>query len=210
MNRMVLLFNNLFEKIKKHGILGQVNKTNQPTNISISKMNGVTLQEAKKLVMRLAVKVDIDMFLDFQEFVVAKLAKNELWGTYSKRHLGKLMDDGGVIQLYFTDDELVGCMMVWFDSEEELNEHQINHLGLDKTAIYGGVMVSPKYWGNGLQRQMGFEIERIVKERGKTFIVATVSPDNEWSYKNLVDARYVVFSELNMSKGKRLVLIKEL
>ena len=71
-------------------------------------------------------------------------------------------------------------------------------------------MVSPSYFGNGLQKQMTAELERLAKEKGYKYMIGTVSPNNKYSYNNLIDLGYEVIGEKQMKKGLRYIIIKKL
>jgi len=73
------------------------------------------------------------------------------------------------------------------------------------------IIVSPKYRGNGLQRRMTAELEKIAVERKKKYICATVSPDNSFSRNNIEGMGYVLHSQKTKYGGvKRNLYYKEI
>ena len=174
----------------------------------IKKISGVEI-EPIELKMRIASKVDIDVLVQFEKDVAAQLSRDGLWGFYAPEQYKEFLDKGSVVQMYYDGDELVAFLSVWLNSKKELDKHG-EGFDFKKTAIYGGVMVEPSYWGNGLQKQMGIEIESIAKAAGCNVIVATVSPKNEWSYNNLIQSGYKAVEKKMMSKGERYIVIKNI
>lgn len=153
---------------------------------------------------------DINMLVAFQNYVVDYIGNKVIWGMYDYDYLLKTINNDGYIELYYDKDVFVGFLMLIANDLEEFNKHCINNIKFEEVAIYGGVMLSPRYWGNGLQKQMTERLEKLALEKDYKYIVATVSPENSYSYNNLIDTGYKVVGEKDMSKGFRYILVKKL
>ena len=56
------------------------------------------------------------------------------------------------------------------------------------------VIVSPDYWGNGLQVRLMLALESVAAARGKRLLAGTASPANEHSCRNFLKAGYAFHS----------------
>ncbi len=161
--------------------------------------------------MKIAIISDVDLLVNFQNIVMEKIEDKSTWGMYSKQFLVDFFSKPtNIIELYYDSQALVGFLMLTLDDKEEFEDYNVNHTNLNKSAIYGGVMISPLYWGNGLQKQMTERLEYLAKKANRSYMVATVSPDNKYSYNNLINTGYKVIGEKNMEKGYRHIVVKEL
>lgn len=177
----------------------------------ITKVDNNSIQK-KNLSQRACTVDDINMVLDFQNYVMDYIGNKVIWGMYDYDYLLKTINNGGYIELYYDKDVFVGFLMLIANDLEEFNKHSIpnNSIKFEEAAIYGGVMVSPRYWGNGLQKQMTERLEKLALEKDYKYMLATVSPENTYSYNNLIDIGYKIVGEKNMSKGYRYILVKKL
>lgn len=73
------------------------------------------------------------------------------------------------------------------------------------------VIVLPEYRGNGLQKKLTRELEKIAVQKGKKLICATISPDNSFSLRNFEALGYKLHSCIEKYGGlKRNVYFKEI
>ena len=61
---------------------------------------------------------------------------------------------------------------------------------LDRVMNMKLVIVSPNYWGNGLQVRLMLELEAVAAARGKTLLCGTADPENTHSCRNFLRAGY--------------------
>lgn len=175
----------------------------------ITKIDNNSIQK-RNLSQRVCTIDDINMLVDFQNYVIDYIGNKIIWGMYDYDYLLKTINNDGYIELYYDKDVFVGFLMLIVNDLEEFNKHCINSIKFEEAAIYGGVMLSPRYWGNGLQKQMTDRLEKLALEKNYKYMLATVSPENSYSYNNLIDTGYKIVGEKDMSKGPRYILVKKL
>jgi len=169
-----------------------------------------SLVSKRTLSQRICTLDDVHMLVEFQNYVVDHIGNKVIWGMYSYDYLVKTINNDGYIELYYDEDTFVGFLMLIVNDLEEFNKYRVKDIKFEEASIYGGVMISPSYWGNELQKQMTERLETLSLEKGCKYILATVSPENSYSYKNLLDNGYKVIGEKEMGKGLRYILVKEL
>jgi hypothetical protein len=75
---------------------------------------------------------------------------------------------------------------------------------------YGGMFVNPKYLGNKLQLQMLQVLDKYAKSLGYKYAIATVHPDNFYSYNNFLEDNFSYQCFVELKRGPRNIYIKEL
>lgn len=175
----------------------------------ITRVNGESV-EKRKLKRKNCTFEDINMLVEFQDLVMENIDKKDTWGGLDYTDLIKLINNNEHIELYYDKDVFVGFAVLILNNKKVLKEYKTGIFRSNEIAIYCGVMISPVYWGNGLQRQLTKRLEKKAKEEGRKNIVATVSPDNLHSYDNFIALGYKVIGEKILSKGYRYLIGKEL
>lgn len=113
------------------------------------------------------------------------------------------------------EEELAGFFIFRYpDIEEE--DHLGAYLNLDETekksVVYmDSVAVFPKFRGQGLQKQLLLEGEKILRDTSYSTALATVSPDNPASLNTLLGAGFQIIATAPKYSGLlRHVLYKDL
>lgn len=104
---------------------------------------------------------------------------------YVKSHI---QDTGFTVIACNADSKIIACHMVRYPGQDEdnlgkdigLNQDRLNQVVHMETAV-----VLPGYRGMGLQLAMLKYAEEIIDKSKYNFSMATVSPDNPWSYHTL-------------------------
>ena len=145
---------------------------------------------------------DIDKVIALQDVIVDALENKDVYATYTDEEALEVLTnnccfmaeaEGGNVAGYSvlipntrTDEENYGHYLE-YDSEQ-----------LAKTASLDLTMVAPEYRGYGLQRLFTKIRIAYAIEQGATEALASVSPENPYSYRNL--------EALNMSRHRRMKL----
>lgn len=127
---------------------------------------------------------------------------------YVQRHIEK---EGFAIKVE-QDGKLVASLIVRFpgDAEDNLGK-DVDIKELKKVAHIESVVVDEKYRGNGLQDRMIKFGEEVIFQRGYTYLMATVSPDNKHSLDNFKRNGYEVVKIKEKYGGMmRAILLKKL
>lgn len=72
---------------------------------------------------------------------------------------------------------------------------------IEKCADYSDTFVHPDYQGNGLQHILEQKMEELCKKAGKTILLGTVHPDNQYSYRNFIRSGYRKVARLKKYGG---------
>lgn len=171
----------------------------------ITKVNGENIKKRKLTIRKCRIK-DVDMLIKFQDDVMENIENKKTWGGYEYDDIVKLINNDEYIELYYDNDVFVGFIILIVKD----HKYKLNDVDNGEVGVCGGVMVAPAYWGNGLQKQMSKRLEKKAIEKGCKYIIATVSPDNVYSYNNLMSLGYEIVGEKDMKKGYRYILSKEL
>lgn len=157
----------------------------------------------------------IDTILAIQEEAFS-LLEDEQWLRRNSREMLEscLLPPHSTIGVF--DGETLaafGTLYIAGDSQENLGRK----MGLEReedmlsTANFKLVIVRPAYRGNGLQRALTTELERIAKERGFRRICSSVSPYNRFSADNFVAMGYKLGGHAVLYGGlERNIYCKEL
>ena len=103
----------------------------------------------------------------------------------------------------FLDGRLI-AFVILFDGEHT-EENMAYSMGMDSDADcvmnMKLVIVSPAYWGNGLQLRLMLAVEDEARARGKRVLAGTAAPENLPSCKNFLRAGYILHSTLKKYGG---------
>lgn len=118
--------------------------------------------------------------------------------AYVKSHIE---DNGFTVIACNEASEIVGCFMVRYPglSEDNLGmDIGLNQEELNQVVHMESAVVLPQYRGLGLQLAMLRYAEEMLDTSKYKYLMATVSPDNPWSYHSLEKNGY----ELKLIKEK--------
>ncbi len=146
----------------------------------------------------------LDDILRIQEEAFEVIDNPDLLRRNTKEMLSACLAEPHYTLGAYVDGKLAG-FAVLFDGERT-KENLGYDIGIDDSEVLSVVnlkliIVSPAYRGNGLQRKMTALLEDIAKQRGKKYICVTVSPDNEFSRKNVECMNYIFHSQKEKYNG---------
>lgn len=139
---------------------------------------------------------DVTAVYDIMQAVKAKLENPEIYCTDTKEYIAECLNSHGFGVKAQYAGRIAGFLLVYFPSPGE-KEHMGHYLKLEeqelsKVAYMDSAAVLPEYRGRGLQREMLVFAEKSVRLSEYRYLMATVSPENPYSLKNLQDAGYEI------------------
>ncbi len=143
--------------------------------------------------------------------VYEKLEDKSLFFCDDLEYVKKHIESEGFAIKAVCDGKVVASLVGRFpqDAEDNLG----NDVGIEKihkVAHLESIVVDEEYRGNGLQDKMIKRAEEIIVERGYTYLMATVSPDNKHSLANFERNGYKVMQVKEKYGGMmRAILLKK-
>jgi ribosomal protein S18 acetylase RimI-like enzyme len=129
--------------------------------------------------------------------------------TFISHHI----EDKGFIVLTEHNNKLIAFLLVRVPEKDKDNlgyDLGLSDQELDHVAHIESVAVIPKHRGNKLQYKMIHFAERIIKQRGLRYSLATVSPQNNYSLVNFLKHGFHIKKMKKKYSGvQRLILQKE-
>lgn len=111
------------------------------------------------------------------------------------------------------DSQIVGSFIFRYPKESEDNlgrDIGLNESELNKVVHMESVAVLPKYRGKGLQLAMLRFAEELIDKTKYKYFIATVSPDNKWSYNSFEKNGYKLITTKEKYDGlMRRIYLKE-
>jgi len=101
----------------------------------------------------------------------------------------------------------VHCLLEHTDYSHDIFTEEAD---IGKCADYSDTFVHPKYRGNGLQNILEEEMEELCRKAGKSILLGTVDPDNEYSYRNFLKRGYQEAARLKKYGGLERILMKKI
>lgn len=149
---------------------------------------------------------DLDMIMNFQYLIINNMANKEYFCPLLKEEFKDALDNG-VISLLWDDDILVGLAVLNCKPKIEIIEEyclsDVNDIG-----ILDSVMIKDEYRGSKLQQQLINCLDSVIEKFNLKGVVATVHPDNIWSYNNLIACNYENIHKVIIHGGERFILFK--
>lgn len=175
-------------------------------------MNKIDLNN---LDIRICTSDDVEDIYSIQEIVINDFEENEkgYFLPFKKESYMRIVNDpinDGEIYGAFIDNKMVAWIFLSISNRmKEIKSYIPDIKG--KCADIDGVIVLPKYRGNGLQKVLVMYLEARAKEKGIDNIVAEVTFGNEFSLKNLQDLGYVIKTWYQKDENiKRHILYKKI
>ena len=135
---------------------------------------------------------------------------NPEWlGDFSKTDLENVLKYSGKIWIYYLKDEPICSMMIIPSDEHALKKFEIDE-NPENVIDYGPMFVNPKYWGNKLQYQMLRKLDDYCIKLDYKIAIATVHPDNYYSFNNLLKDDFKYTKTKEFSRGIRNIYVKDL
>lgn len=101
----------------------------------------------------------------------------------------------------------VHCLLEHTDYSRDIFTEEAD---ICKCADYSDTFVHPDYRGNGLQNILEEEMEELCRKAGKSILLGTVDPDNEYSHKNFLKRGYQEVIRLIKYEGLERILMKKI
>ncbi len=142
-----------------------------------------------ELEMQYMTSRDATAVYEAMQTVRAQLEQKELYIADELPYIRACITCRGFGVKAVCEGKLAGFLLVSFPSETDeehlghdicLNPEEFSHV-----AYIDSAAVLPEYRGRGLQRKMIEFAERSVRLEGYRYLLATVSPDNRYSLRNL-------------------------
>lgn len=168
-----------------------------------------------KFKIRLCTIDDVQDIFNVQNIVIDNFKEEEkgYFLPFKKESYMRIVNDpinDGEIYGAFLNNKMVGWIFLSVSNRmEEIKGYIKNIEG--KCADIDGVIVLPKYRGNGLQKRLVEYLETKAKEKGIVNIVAEVTFGNVYSLKNLQEMGYEIKTNYQKDKNiRRHILLKKL
>ena len=170
-------------------------------------------EKAMFFTIRLLGQADKSAFFNLQDVIEDVLPQSQMYVSADRLFYDICISKGAVIGV-FEKNRLVavGCCVNSDDISSHL-EQQIScyrRYPEDITYEYHHIMVHPDYRGSGLQVRIMRELEQICRDRHVRFMVATVSPLNIYSRRNIERCGFVHDSDLVYHNYDRELYVKRL
>lgn len=155
---------------------------------------------------------DLPAIMQLQEETILGLKDKTLLRRNSSEILLQSISGENIALGVFLDDELIaiGLTVLPVPPETDLRENLQNHT-VDKAMDLKLIIVKEKYRGNGLQRKLIQLMEDEAISRGITHLCTSVSPNNPYSYNNVLAMGYEFDHQEEIYGGLlRNIYVKEL
>ena len=175
----------------------------------------MTKIDLHKLEIRICNSGDVKDIYNIQEEVINNFVTNEkgYFLPFKEASYLRIVNDpihDGEIYGAFYDNKMIAWIFLAISTRMEQIKSFIPDIK-GKCADIDGVIVLPKYRGNGLQKILVKYLEEKAKEKGICNIVAEVTVGNEYSLRNLQDSGYEIKTWYQKDeKIKRYILLKRL
>ena len=110
---------------------------------------------------------------------------------FIKQHI----EESGFVIVSTYHEKIIGFLIVRIPGKNEDNlgrDINLDTASLDKVAHMESVAVLKEYCGNGLQRTMISEAEKVLKDQNYKYAMATVFPENVVSLNNFLKLGYQI------------------
>lgn len=131
----------------------------------------------------------IEEAMRLREYVWEQLENKALYAQAERKDFIKALDDGfGLVAL--AHNKVVACLLCTLVDVEYGVDRNYTKDVLEECADYVDTYIHPDFRGNGIQNILEEIMCGICYQQGKRIILGTVSPENQYSYKNFLKAGY--------------------
>ncbi|MBR6253054.1 MAG: hypothetical protein IKR04_04355 [Clostridia bacterium] len=176
--------------------------------------------DKSKLFVRKLKEDELSTYMKFVRHVKKNMEHPEWLGEFVKRDYIRMFNNGAAIYIWtnfenmnkkFTSiDQFVACGMLIPARKKDLTKFMQDDLEYKEVVDFGPEMVHPDYIGNGLQMDVLEYLERIAVGQGYKHCLGTVDPENVYSLRNLLKKNFEISTKVELKRGPRLVLRKDL
>ena len=127
--------------------------------------------------------------MDLQELVVHHLPVPEIFRQHERSYLQKIFRLERTAIGVTTRRGLIAYSIIGFPGNDRDNLGRDIGLAegeLEKVAHLQAAMVHPAFRGNGLQRKMAAQHQRVIRDLGYEHVCCTISPWNPYSLRNML------------------------
>ncbi len=155
---------------------------------------------------------DIQDILDIQEEAFCAMQDSANLRRNTPETFGVCFEEPSVALGVYHEEKMIAFGMLYCagEDEENLGRSLDTPIDLMSVANVKVIIVRPAYRGNGLQRYLISLLESHAVKNGYKVLMATVSPDNEYSMNNFLALGYKCVKVLKKYGGlQRALLYKE-
>ena len=172
-------------------------------------------KNGEKLILTKLNQKDIQDIMKLQDNVCHSIVNKEIYVSSSQEEFEKVIQNIGYILGYKTEAQRLVALGAYISYGYEAHNYGYDlEFTKEKLLTVGqieSIIVDPEYRGNGLQKKLCNALERIAREQGKSYIMATVSPMNPYSLNNFLALGYANKKEkLKYGGLRRYIVCKEL
>jgi len=160
--------------------------------------------------IRLADKNDVPPIHEMMSKISSEIHNIDIFYADEKSFIRRHISDEGFILLATQGENYAGFLIVRFPQGAEDNLAKDSNQPIDPKTVFHieSVAVLPEFRGNGLQKRLVLEGERLAVSIGYQNAMATVSPHNRYSLSNMLDMGYKVVNTVPKYGSIRNILLK--
>ncbi|MDO5040972.1 MAG: GNAT family N-acetyltransferase [Peptoniphilus sp.] len=147
---------------------------------------------------------DIDDIMEFTDRVYDDLEDKSVFVKDDREELEELFAEGGQIIGVFHGERLVAYRATSVKDYEEsfLKDIDIIEDIEEKIIEHGASMVDADYRGRGIQNKTRALVEEYIKENNYKYFYSTVSPQNPYSFKNVLKNGFYIVALKNVYQSE--------
>lgn len=153
--------------------------------------------------------VNLNDYYKLYNYVRDNMEHPEWLGLIPREETEKILENGGKIWLYYLNEEFVCSIFYIPSNKKSLIKHNIMY---DEkcTGSLGPIMVSPKYIGKGLMKQMLKVFNDYNIQINNKYVFTKAIADNIYSIKNIENDGYELVDVYENERGKNKAYIKKI
>ena len=173
-----------------------------------------------QLIVRQLRLEELDVYIKYISYVKAHMEHPEWLGDFSKEDLVALLNNNSHIYIWIFKehnvevladiDQIVASGMIIPSRQKDLIKFGQDDLNYIEVVDFGPETVHPSFIGNGLQTDVIKYLEEVAIKLSYKYALGTVDPDNIYSMRNLINNGFKFVNRVELSRGTRDVLKKEL
>ena len=151
---------------------------------------------------------NIDKYIKSLSIVLNNMSNPEWLGDFTREDYQYLLENNIMdIYVWSIDDIYVGAASLIKVDEVNIEEYKLSMFNSNEVIDFGPIWVNPNHTGNGYQVKFIKYLEEVADKSYKCF-VTTIDPNNIISIHNFEKCNFKSMGEVNLKRGKRLVLTK--
>lgn len=138
-----------------------------------------------------------------------RMAEPQWFAPSTRKDFETALRDGFAL-ICLVDGKVIASLQCLLENVDYGHDLYEDEDVLKRCADYSDVFVHPDFQGNGLQNLMEKEMERLCLAKGKTILLGTVDPKNDYSYDNFIKAGYHPIVHMKKYGGLDRVLMRKI